>query len=224
MLTFKLVSIIDQHGLSPNDRSQSMWQRFVINLAKYRSASTLTASVHDAIMVLGANGIVEDFTILPRLLRDSMIIETWEGTHNTLCLQIVRDAAKSDLLDRWRSEIGVTLGEWPAEFLSQTRARFEQAFNQAVQELESNRLSDRTWAEKNARRVVDVFGALLEVAWMVSFALRGSLDEDATPALLTAVSAQLLLPGPRKLDGSAVSDFWPLLIDETAVKMSLSEL
>ena len=109
VLTFKLVSMIDEHGLWPADPGQSMWQRFVINLAKYRSASTLTDSVREAILVLGANGIVEDFTILPRLLRDAMIIETWEGAHNTLCLQIVRDAAKSDLIDRWRAEINGTL-------------------------------------------------------------------------------------------------------------------
>src|SRR5947207_8050697 len=41
VLTFKLVSMIDEHGLCPTDPSQSMWQRFLINLAKYRSASSL---------------------------------------------------------------------------------------------------------------------------------------------------------------------------------------
>ncbi|HEY9232267.1 MAG TPA: acyl-CoA dehydrogenase family protein, partial [Blastocatellia bacterium] len=59
LLTFKLAAMIDEHGLVPADAEQAMWQRFLINLAKYRTGATLTASIHDAIMVLGGNGIVE---------------------------------------------------------------------------------------------------------------------------------------------------------------------
>jgi len=226
VLTFKLVSMIDEHGLSPADPSQSMWQRFLINLAKYRSASTLTASVHDAIMVLGANGIVEDFTILPRLLRDSMIIETWEGAHNTLCLQIVRDAAKSDLIDRWQAEINGTLGDWPRRLLSQTRARFEQTFRQTRDELSDNRLADREWASVHARRLVDRLGSLLELAWMAKNALRGDQD-DATPALLTVASAHFLLPNLNVFDESgfgATARHWASLIDEAPISASVDAL
>jgi len=226
VLTFKLVSMIDEHGLSPADPSQSMWQRFLINLAKYRSASTLTASVHDAIMVLGANGIVEDFTILPRLLRDSMIIETWEGTHNTLCLQIVRDAVKSDLLERWRDEISGTLGEWPRSFLSQTRAHFEQMFRQTRDELSDSQLANRDWAAANARSLTDRLGSLLELAWMARSALRADQD-DATPALLTVASAHFLLPNLNVFDESgfgATARHFAALIDETPISASVDAL
>jgi len=226
LLTFNLVSMIDEHGLSPADPSQSMWQRFLINLAKYRSASTLTDSVHDAIMVLGANGIVEDFTILPRLLRDAMIIETWEGTHNTLCLQIVRDAVKSDLIDRWQAEINGALGDWPRNFLAQTRARFEQTFRQTCDELSEDRLADREWAAVHARRLVDRLGGLLELSWMARKALRSDQD-DATPALLTVASARHLLPNLNVFDQSgfgATSLYWAALIDEKPVGASLVNL
>lgn len=225
-LTFKLVSMIDEHGLCPADAGQSMWQRFLINLAKYRTASTLTASVHEAIMVLGANGIVEDFTILPRLLRDAMIIETWEGTHNTLCLQIMRDAAKSDLLERWRDEIRSTLSEWPRNFLSQTRARFEQTLRQTLDELSADRLADREWAATHARQMVDRLGGLLEIAWMASAGLR-SAGEDSTPALLTVASAHFLLPSLNVFDESgfgATARHWSGLIDEASVTTNLDRL
>jgi alkylation response protein AidB-like acyl-CoA dehydrogenase len=225
VLTFKLISMIDEHGLCPSDPGQSMWQRFLINLAKYRSASTLTASIHEAIMLLGANGIVEDFTVLPRLLRDSMIIETWEGTHNTLCLQIVRDAMKSDLIDRWRSEINGTLSEWPRDFLSQTRGRFEQTLRQTL-EVSTERLADRQWAATHARRLVDRLGGLLELAWMVSIALHRS-DDEATPALLAVASAHFLLPSLNVFDESgfgATSRHWAALIDEAPVAANLEGL
>jgi acyl-CoA dehydrogenase len=226
VLTFKLASMIDHHGLCPDDSSQSMWQRFLINLAKYRTASTLTDSVREAIMVLGANGIVETFTILPRLLRDSMIIETWEGTHNTLCLQIVRDATKSDLVDRWRAEINVTLSAWPRSFLSQTRARFEHTLRQTLDEISANRLADREWAATHARRLVDRLSSLLELAWMAATALRSAQD-DATPALLTAAAAHFLLPSLNMFDESgfrATARHWARLIDEVRVTAGPGDL
>ena len=226
VLTFTLVSMIDRHGLCPADAGHSMWQRFLINLAKYRSASTLTASIHEAIMVLGANGIVEDFTVLPRLLRDAMIIETWEGTHNTLCLQIARDAARSDLIDRWRAEINSTLSRWPRSFLSQTRARLDEALRQTLDELSPNRLEDREWAATHARRMVDRLGSLLELAWMAMTALRSAHD-DATPALLTVASAHFLLPNLNIFDESgfvATARHWAALIDEAPVSPSITNL
>src|SRR2546423_3460363 len=142
LLTFRLAAMIDEHGLVPADAEQAMWQRFLINLAKYRTGATLTASIHDAILVLGGNGIVEDFTVLPRLLRDAMIIETWEGPHNTLCLQIMRDTAKSNLIERWRAEISDALERWAKDFLSSTRERFAQAFEQSIELLAKEHVTD----------------------------------------------------------------------------------
>ncbi len=220
ILTFKLVSLIDGHGLSPADDRQSMWQRFLINLAKYRTASKLSDSVREAILLLGANGIIEDFTILPRLLRDSMIIETWEGTHNTLCLQIVRDAAKSDLLDRWGIEIQSALEEWPRDFLPKTREQFERTFRRTIDEVTVDRLRNGDWAEAHARRVVDSLGSILELAWMAKTAgARG--DKDATPAVLMAISTRVLLPNVGVFHEPGFQDtapLWPALIDETPVR------
>ncbi|HJZ67762.1 MAG TPA: acyl-CoA dehydrogenase family protein [Blastocatellia bacterium] len=226
VLAFKLVSLIEQNGLCPVDKGQSMWQRFLINLAKYRTASTLADSVREAILLLGGNGIIEDFTVLPRLLRDAMIIETWEGTHNTLCLQMMRDAAKTDLIDRWRSEINAVLEEWPSTLLSRTRALFEKAFGHTLEELSRERLSDREWSATHARKAADALGALLELGWMVSLASRRSGD-DATPALLAATSSHFLsLRSPELVgfESGATSRFWSQLIDEAPVSADTAAL
>lgn len=42
-------------------------------------------------MLLGGNGIEERFSPLPRLYRDSVINEIWEGPHNVLFTQALRD-------------------------------------------------------------------------------------------------------------------------------------
>jgi acyl-CoA dehydrogenase len=226
LLTFKLAAMIDEHGLVPGDAEQAMWQRFLINLAKYRTGATLTASIHDAIMVLGGNGIVEDFTVLPRLLRDAMIIETWEGPHNTLCLQIMRDAAKSNLVERWRAEISDALERWPKDFLSLTRERFAQAFEQSIEPLSKERLADRAWVAAHARRLVDRMGDLLELAWMSKTALRQA-SNDATAALLTSVAGHHLFPGASLFEHPILGTPQPqvrCLIGETAAHVHMSRL
>jgi alkylation response protein AidB-like acyl-CoA dehydrogenase len=225
VLTFKLVSLIDDHGIRPADDQQEMWQRFLINLAKYRTAVTLTDSIREACLLLGGNGIVEDFTVLPRLLRDAMIIETWEGAHNTLCLQIVRDAAKSDLIRRWRDEIEAVVGEWPRDFLSQTRAQFERSFRLTVDQVTKSRLADHHWSAAHARRVVDRLGSLLEIAWVTRSAIEH--PGDATGALLVASSARILLPEGPGFDEAVtarVSQFWRQLIEEIPISAKVSDL
>lgn len=199
LLTFKLAAMIDEHGLMPEDADQAMWQRFLINLAKYRTGAMLTASIHDAIMIFGGNGIVEDFTVLPRLLRDAMIIETWEGPHNTLCLQIMRDTAKSNLIEHWRAEVSDALERWPQDFLSHTRNHFEQAFNETLDALSRERITDRAWVTTHARRLVDRLGALLELAWMSDIAARNASD-DTTGALLTSLAGFHLLPNQNQFE------------------------
>lgn len=226
LLTFRLIALVDQHTITPTDASQAMWQRFLTNLAKYRTANVLVDSLRQAILVFGGNGIVEDFTVLPRLLRDSLIIETWEGAPNTLRMQIMRDGARSDVFNRWRSEISNALELWPADFLAATRARFERAFRQTTETLSKDRLVDRQWAATHAHRLVDRLAALLEIAWMTDAALRYR-ETDATAGLLAATAAYNLLPDENPFDSpviEAISHNAQALIAEETVQCDLSRL
>jgi len=65
--------------------------RLAVNLNKYRSSISATDVIRRGIEVLGGNGAIETFSVLPRLLRDSVIFEAWEGAHNTLLVQSLRD-------------------------------------------------------------------------------------------------------------------------------------
>ena len=226
LLTFKLVAAVDGHGLVPEDPTQVMWQRFLVNLAKYRTSVTLTESVREAMLVFGGNGICEDFTVLPRLLRDSMIIETWEGAHNTLCLQIMRDAGRTALIDRWRSEVSDVIERWPADFLSITRNRFDRAFAQLDATLTRENLTHRSWADTHARRSVDRLGGLLEVAWMAETAIRHA-ETDSTTALLTSLTGYQLLPGDDQFDHpiiDAIHKHGLSLINERRVNLDVRNL
>ncbi len=226
VLTFRLVALVDQFGLVPNDASQAMWQRFLVNLAKYRTAVDLTTSVREAILVFGGNGIVEDFTVLPRLLRDSMIIETWEGAHNTLCLQIVRDASRSDLIARWRSEMAKVLERWPRDFMALTRSRFEHMLEETVKTISREQLADQSWASRHARRIVDRLGDLLEIAWMAEMSERHS-NIDTTAALLTSLAGYHLLVVEDRFEHPILEEIGKhslSLIDEKPIRTDVAGL
>ncbi len=224
VLTFKLIALVDQNGLTPDDPNQAMWQRFLTNLAKYRTALTLVDSMREAMLILGGNGIVEDFTILPRLFRDAMIIETWEGPPNTLCLQIIRDGARSDLFERFGAEMHNHLEIWPADFLAHTRNRFEQQLGQLTQMLATYGASPR-WLEANGRRMVDAMGSLIEIAWLADLAFRGR-EQDATSAIMTSIAGWQLFDSRDCNHPAAqvISNYGRDLVEEKKVQVELGNL
>ena len=91
--TFALAALADRLAVAPNDHEHLAY-RMLVNLNKYWTAHVGTTVVRDAIEVLGGNGAIKEFTVLPRLLRDSIVCEAWEGGHNLLCAQVLRDSQR----------------------------------------------------------------------------------------------------------------------------------
>jgi hypothetical protein len=73
--------------------------RLIVNANKYVTSIEGTNVARRGIEILGGNGTIEDFSPLPRLYRDAMVFESWEGTHNVLSAQVLRDCARLDVLD-----------------------------------------------------------------------------------------------------------------------------
>lgn len=162
-LFFHTLKEIDTHGFLPENKEQRLWQRCLINLIKYRTASQQTEKVKEAILVFGANGIIEDFSILPRLLRDSLIVETWEGTHNVLCLQIMRDSTRFAFWERVQTTFSGFLKKWPDEVLPQSRKIYVDAVKHTQVLLSSEHLRNKQWVHTHARRLIDHIANLLEI-------------------------------------------------------------
>ncbi|HPS58698.1 MAG TPA: acyl-CoA dehydrogenase family protein [Spirochaetota bacterium] len=68
--------------------------RELIMLQKITASMDSTDVIRKAMSVFGGHGIMEDFSSLPRLYRDSAINELWEGPRNVLLTQIHRDIQK----------------------------------------------------------------------------------------------------------------------------------
>ena len=91
----KVVEVAREAGTLTEE--QSAFVRIATNLVKMRSCQHSHRVVLTGIETLGGNGAIETFSVMPRLLRDNIVYENWEGTHNTLLAQTHRDFARYGL-------------------------------------------------------------------------------------------------------------------------------
>jgi alkylation response protein AidB-like acyl-CoA dehydrogenase len=113
-----LIERIDNDTASEQERAA---HRVLVNANKLVTSLDASAVVHGAIEILGGNGTIEDFSPLPRLYRDAMVFESWEGSHNVLCAQVLRDFGRGRTFaafDEWLTmEISLGLGELAARVM-----------------------------------------------------------------------------------------------------------
>jgi len=89
---FATVKLQDKYDIEESEDSNTkLLLRLLANLNKYFTALWTVEHIHHSLDVLGGNGTIETFSSIPLLLRDSIICENWEGTHNVLRMQILKD-------------------------------------------------------------------------------------------------------------------------------------
>ena len=81
------------------DADDVAYHRILVNANKFSTSAAATRAVRRGIEVLGGNGTIEDYSVLPRLWRDAIVFESWEGTHNVLCAQVARDLERFGTLE-----------------------------------------------------------------------------------------------------------------------------
>ncbi|MEP7271099.1 MAG: acyl-CoA dehydrogenase family protein [Acidobacteriota bacterium] len=111
--------------------------RLSVNLNKYRASLSGTIVIRRAMEILGGNGAMESFSVLPRLLRDSLIFEAWEGAHNTLLVQCLRDIRRLGLHDAFCETVSGMFGELRDATWREAGIRECQAVRAQVEELRS---------------------------------------------------------------------------------------
>lgn len=72
--------------------------RELIIIQKFVLAHETTDVLRKGISLFGGHGVIEDFSSLPRLFRDAMVNELWEGPRNVLLMQVFRDLQR---VSRW---------------------------------------------------------------------------------------------------------------------------
>jgi acyl-CoA dehydrogenase len=92
--TLELTKLVD--SADPEDTA---YHRILVNANKFSTSAAATSAVRRGIEIFGGNGTVEDYSPLPRLWRDAIVFESWEGTHNVLCAQVARDLERFQTLE-----------------------------------------------------------------------------------------------------------------------------
>ena len=93
-VSFRLAHLSDRIATGSATDHEGVAFRMLVNLNKIWTALTCPAAMREAIEVFGGNGAIEEFSVLPRLLRDSLVMEAWEGGHGVLSAQILKDSRK----------------------------------------------------------------------------------------------------------------------------------
>jgi alkylation response protein AidB-like acyl-CoA dehydrogenase len=104
--TLELTHMVEKIDASTASEDDVTWHRILVNANKFVTSLAATRVVRRAIETLGGNGTIEDFSPLPRLYRDAIVFESWEGTHNVLCLQVLRDLSRLDAVDLVLARVG----------------------------------------------------------------------------------------------------------------------
>jgi len=106
--TAVLTDLVDRLDRGEASDEDVAWHRVLVNANKFVTSLAATKVVRRAIETLGGNGTIEDFSPLPRLYRDAIVFESWEGTHNVLCAQLLRDLARFDAVDLVAARAGAS--------------------------------------------------------------------------------------------------------------------
>jgi alkylation response protein AidB-like acyl-CoA dehydrogenase len=150
----------DDGSISPTDAA---FFRVAVNLNKLQTSVLAHDAVNRGIEVLGGNGAIETFSVLPRLLRDNVVYENWEGSHNVLRAQVLRDCARLGVHEGFFDALSERLGPEHADALAADRAALTALLEApaAVRDLTFRRLGTRmaTWVMLAALAPVPEFAA-----------------------------------------------------------------
>jgi acyl-CoA dehydrogenase len=154
----ELVAGIDDEKASDED---VLWHRLLVNANKFVTSLAATAVVRRGIEALGGNGTIEDFSPLPRLYRDAIVFESWEGTHNVLCAQVLRDLGRLDPVDLVLARVRGVLPD----------AEGAEAVEQALRELEPRlrrSISSEAFGALHFRRQLDTLVRALQAGCLLA--------------------------------------------------------
>jgi len=192
-------SSFDLIAMEGDPEREAAW-RLGLNMNKYWTSIRNTRMQCRAIEVLGGNGTIEDFSPLPRLYRDAMVTESWEGTHNVLTAQCHRDMQRYRLHEAFIDLLQSRLSDHSGAIADELRGRLTSltsiAADVANDADEARTVQLRHWIDRTM--VVYQGVCLLELAAWQSSIGRAPLPE--------AVCAHLLAIHPDQ--PAATSEAW----------------
>ncbi len=174
--TFYIAHLLDKIETGQASQDEAQAYRLLVNVNKYLTSIRATEMIHRGIEVLGGNGAIESFSILPRLYRDAVVLESWEGTHNVLAVQVLRDISRYTIHEGFLAEMRKQLATVTHAELQEGAALVRDAMQRFVGLLGKMKQGG-AYAQAHARRLIDHAGWLAQGVLLLAEA-QWELDED----------------------------------------------
>jgi alkylation response protein AidB-like acyl-CoA dehydrogenase len=190
--TFRLLAMTDRLSTAEAHDELAAARRIGVMINKYWTAVASTLTIREGIEILGGNGTIEDFSVLPRLYRDSIVTESWEGTHNTLCAQVLRDFATRRLDRAWLQQLAGDIEGFTHSELAHHVAQARNLHREVSDRIEHLLASDPETAAAHIRHVVDRMCRLTDVVGLLTQA-QWDLEHDEVREVIDALELYRLL-------------------------------
>lgn len=187
---FMLAALLDTIELGTATEDDHTAYRLLVNLNKYTTSIRGSTAVHQAIEVLGGNGAIETFSILPRLYRDMVVLESWEGTHNVLCLQVLRDIQRYRLHEPYFRWLDTLLSTVQSPRLQQEREYVAAASRAAAALLARIAALPADAQQAHARRLADALILPAQAALLLAEAQWES--DHGSPTLKSQIATHFI--------------------------------
>ncbi len=200
--SFYLPWLLDRIETGTGDEDDPNLYRLLVNVNKYWTSVRGTQVVHQGIEVLGGNGAIETFSVLPRLYRDMIVPESWEGTHNILSLQVLRDCARYRLHESFAKVLEGYLDLIRAEELSVARDQARSTLQEVMNTFRTLLDSDEQYMQAHARRLIDQTATTAQAVLLLREAqweINGGF-ETMKPDVITHYVNQFVDPTYNPLD------------------------
>ncbi|MCH2022841.1 MAG: acyl-CoA dehydrogenase family protein [Saprospiraceae bacterium] len=92
-LTWRAIKAIDSAD-NGNKKDEELL-RLITPMTKKSTAATCVYSIRESMELMGGMGYIED-GVIPKILRDAMVLPIWEGSGNIMTLDMLRALYKSD--------------------------------------------------------------------------------------------------------------------------------
>jgi putative acyl-CoA dehydrogenase len=170
------------------DGAEAALLRVALPAAKYWICKRTPMVTAEALECLGGNGYVEDYSPMPRLLRDAPLNSVWEGSGNVTALDVLRALARTPhSADALLAEIDLAAGD---PRVAAAAASLRQSLKEAA--------ADSQAAQQHARRLGGQLTVTLQAALLVRHAPAPVADAFCASRLGTGKHGA----GPGTLFGS----------------------
>ena len=166
----------------------------MVTINKYQTSIQASLGIRRAQEILGGNGAIEDFSIIPRLYRDAVVFESWEGSHNVLCLQALRDMQRFSLHEPLFGTLGAMADRVTRSELIGYQDVLLTTLEHARVRVERLLAGAQAYQQTHIRRAVDELAALVQAICLLAEAdweLMQGFDSDKPEALSFYVNQYL---------------------------------